>query len=444
MNSHKSIRKIFGLPLLCSLSIAAYAVWAYILQRHDHALLISIYAILFSTYLILIGNSKLVSHKTLGYLAIVFRLVFLGSLPNLSQDFYRFIWDGRLMVQGISPYLYSPDNLINNQLIQIPQMTELHKGMGLLSASHFSNYPPLHQLPFIIAAWLSKHHILGAVVTMRIIIICADFGVYYYGKRLLKLLQLPQRHIYWYLLNPLIIIELTGNLHFEGLLFCFLIMSIYLIHQKRWYRSAVSLTAAVAVKLFPLVVLPFLFKHIGWKNSIGISTVLTLLLALLFVPFVSVEFIQNYASTIGLWFNNFEFNASFFNLLKTLLGYSVLHYMGLIILGVMGLQLIWFWQHKRVESDSLITTLLWVFCCYYFVSTTVHPWYIIPLIGLSIFTHYKFPLVWSFTIILSYFAYSETTVKENGWILSLEYLIVFAVMGYEIYNNSKPSSLKHH
>ena len=70
---------------------------------------------------------------------------------------------------------------------------------------------------------------------------------------------------------------------------------------------------------------------------------------------------------------------------------------------------------------------------YYFTATTVHPWYIGTLLILSIFTNYKFPLVWSFVIILSYLAYANSENQENLWIIALEYLVVYGFLIWELF-----------
>ena len=81
--------------------------------------------------------------------------------------------------------------------------------------------------------------------------------------------------------------------------------------------------------------------------------------------------------------------------------------------------------------------MLFVLSFYYFTATTVHPWYVATLLILSVFTNYKFPLVWSFVIILSYLAYINTTNSENLWIISIEYLIVYSVFIWEVFLNKK-------
>ena len=137
-----------------------YAVWAYDLARFEHVKLLTVYSVLFGCYYLILKQLN-IKEQHLTYLAIGLRLVFLLAIPNLSQDFYRFIWDGRLILSGLNPYLTTPNDLLFSQPDLFPQMKTLFDGMGPLSAGHYSNYPPIHQLPFIIAAMLSKHSILG-------------------------------------------------------------------------------------------------------------------------------------------------------------------------------------------------------------------------------------------------------------------------------------------
>jgi len=72
------------------------------------------------------------------------------------------------------------------------------------------------------------------------------------------------------------------------------------------------------------------------------------------------------------------------------------------------------------------------FTIYLFLSTTVHPWYIATILMLSVFTNYKFPLVWSFIVIISYLAYANTDNTENLWVIALEYVVVFSVFIWEL------------
>jgi alpha-1,6-mannosyltransferase len=54
-----------------------------------------------------------------------------------------------------------------------------------------------------------------------------------------------------------------------------------------------------------------------------------------------------------------------------------------------------------------------------------------------VFTNYRFMLVWSFTIFLTYSTYSNPDFQENFWLISMEYFIVFSFFTYEVFINNK-------
>ncbi|MGA8854219.1 MAG: glycosyltransferase 87 family protein, partial [Christiangramia sp.] len=315
--------KLYKIPILLALSCALfYFTFAYGLERTDFFKLITLYAALCFLSFKLIQQLKANLRLLVG-LAIIFRLIFLFALPNLSQDYLRFIWDGRLIAEGWNPYRYIPSELIEIQNFSISQSRELINGMGSLSASHFSNYPPLNQLIFAISGWLSASSILGSVIIFRFSIILADIGTLVFGRKLLKSVGFPEHQIFWYLLNPFVILEMTGNLHFESVMVFFLILSLFLLHKGRWFWSALVLGLSISVKLLPLMFLPLLFRYFVRSSSdlnfgklvsyyiICISTVI-----ISFLPFYSAEVVSNFLSSIGLWFGKFEFNASIYYIIR--------------------------------------------------------------------------------------------------------------------------------
>ena len=174
-----------------------YLSFAYDLDRSDFIKLITLYTgmffLFYKTVQVYKGNFWL-----LAGLGIFFRLLFITSIPNLSQDFYRFLWDGRLVLQGINPYLISPEMYLSEGTQIVSQAQLLYKGMGALNGSHFSNYPPLNQLLFSVAALFSGKTILGSVIFLRIIMVLADVGILYFGRKLLKQLNIDENRIFWY------------------------------------------------------------------------------------------------------------------------------------------------------------------------------------------------------------------------------------------------------
>ncbi len=423
--------------LLAIIGVVCYLLFAYKIVRTDYAQLIILYTILFivSFWLLKLNKNNLIF---LGVLSVIFRMLFLFAIPNLSQDFYRFIWDGRIILEGFNPYLFTPQSFIAEGVFPVAQAQELYAGMGALNGSHFTNYPPINQLCFVIAGLFASKSIMGAAMVMRLLIILADVGVFYFGNKLLQHLKLPVYNIFFYFLNPFIIIELTGNLHFEAVMLFFLIWSLYLLHKQKWMFAAVIFAFSVSVKLIPLLFLPLFFQKLGFKKSVVFYSIVGLVIVALFSPFISSEFILNYTETVGLWFQNFEFNASIYYIFREI-GYLFRGYNEIAVIGkVLPVIVIFFilivtFFRKNKTTNQLITAMLFALTFYYFTATTVHPWYISTLLILSVFTKYKFPLIWSFIIIISYLAYANSNNTENLWIIFVEYLIVYGVLFYELF-----------
>jgi hypothetical protein len=291
--------------------------------------------------------------------------------------------------------------------------------------------------------------ILGSVIVLKIILILADVGILYFGKKLLEKLSIPVSNIFWYFLNPFIIIELTGNLHFEGVMLFFVVWSLYLIHQGKWLWAGVLFAISISVKLIPLLLLPIFYQYFVknglftkgfWRLKkfywIVIGTVL-----LTFTPFLSSEFISNFTATISLWFQNFEFNASVYYIIRWIgyqtIGWNIIDTVGKILPGIVLLFILGLaFFRKNNSTKQLITTMLFAISIYFFLSTTVHPWYIATPLLLSVFTKYKFPVVWSLMVMLSYSAYEATGFAENLWLVTLEYTIVIGYFLIEIFSNS--------
>lgn len=428
---------------LLALSILFYGLFAYRLDRGDTVALLSLYAALFFLCYKLIQFEKW-NLRLMIFSGIALRGVFLLALPSLSQDFYRFLWDGNLLLEGLNPYAQTPDDWMARGGPPFPGAWELHEGMGALSSGNFSNYPPVNQYFFALAAYLGGKTIAGTLIATRGIILLADLGILYFGRRILRKLNRAPYMIFWYFLNPLVIIELSGNLHFEGVMLCFFIMAMYLLLSGKWLMATVPYALSIGVKLIPLLFLPLVMPLLGIRRGVGFYLGTGLVLGACLYPLYFDAFGPNYAQTLKLWFSNFEFNAGLFNVAEWIA----------VRQGARPWEFIRAygnWLPAVMVAATLLLTLLpalrkgkyWfggalvLLSTYYFLSPTVHPWYIIFPLLLGVFTDLRFVLVWSATVVLSYSAYSPSGVAEKPLFLFLEYLPVFGVLGYEIFKNRK-------
>jgi hypothetical protein len=433
----------YGFPVTALFSLVGYFYLGYFFDRTQFISLLFVYSFLFGIF-VFWQQSKENYSKYFFSFGLISRILLLFSTPFLSQDFYRFIWDGRLILIGINPYQYFPNDLITNN-VAINQATFLVEKMGDLSASHYSNYPPLNQFLFFLAALFSSKSVFGSMLILKVVIILSDIGIYIYGRKLLNFLGQNETKIFWYFLNPLVILELSGNLHFEGVMLFFLVLGIYFFQRKKLFFAMLMIAFSISIKLLPLLLLPLFYKKLGFKKSIGFYGGMVLVNILLFLPFLSSQLVTNYFQTVGLWFTNFEFNASIYYLIREIgfgiTGYNIIGTVGKFIPIIAIISILYFSFFKQNQTVfQWFKNSLFVITIYLLISTTVHPWYIINLVLLGVFTKFKYPIIWSFAAVFSYYAYSVIPFKENFWLLLAEYALVYGCLFYELKFQNKISN----
>jgi len=180
------------------------------------------------------------------------------------------------------------------------------------------------------------------------------------------------------------------------------------------------------------------FKKLGIKKSISYFFLIVIFFSILWIPYLGQNFFINYIQTIKLWFNRFEFNASFYYVIREFgfffKGYNIIQEFGKITpFLLISVALFFTFLQKNDSLKKILTNQLLLLSIYFFIATTVHPWYIISLVMLCVFTPYFYPIAWSATIFLSYTAYTLNGFQENSTLILLEYLIVFGVFLFEVF-----------
>ena len=424
------------LVLSCLLSCWCYYAIGYDLARHESSILIPSYFLLFVLYLWLSQQGdKANNYRYLLLFGFVARILLLFSIPTLSDDVYRFIWDGRLLVNGINPFIETPGHYLNqDNLIGINQ--ELYNHLN--SPNYHSVYPPVTQFIFWISAAISPTNITGSIIVMRIINIIADLAGLWFMIQLLAHYKIHKTYALLYFINPLVILELTGNLHHEGLLLCFILGALHFANKNKWNISGAYWALAVATKLLPVIFLPYLMFRNKLSHSIKLFSSFLVISLLLFLPFYNSQMVDGMISSLGLYFQKFEFNASIYYLARStgvwITGYNPIHIIGpMLALSTLTWILFISIRYRKLQPLEVMTLII---VSYFFLSTTVHPWYIITALGLSIFTMHRFIVLWTLLIFLSYSGYTTNTYIVNYWLLATEYLAVFSAIIYE-WNNNK-------
>ncbi len=426
--------------LLILVSLIAYGWLAYFIPRTATFELLLCYGVLYLAYLALYRDTDSKQVYLFLGLAVVFRLVWFAAIPALSDDFYRFIWDGKLMAHGLNPFTATPEQLMQAGNLDHYNLTiELYQNLN--SPRYFTIYPPLNQVVFWLAAELFPRSAWGSVMVMRFFILLAELGSLLLLPRLLKLNQLPSKYALLYALNPLVIAELTGNLHFEAMMIFFLLLAIYFWQKQKVFTSGVMLGFSVAAKLLPLMLLPLWLGRLSWKKLLLFYLANGITCFLLFSYLLDADFLRGMQSSLGLYFSKFEFNASIYYLIRQvgfwIKGYNIIEMVGryLALSVVLFIAFMCLWQHYR--QLSIWQAMLWVWFFYLLMATIVHPWYLAPLLVISVFTRFRFVVLWSFLIFFTYINYQADGYKENLWVVALEYVAVLVFLFYELVGKRK-------
>lgn len=417
----------------------------YFIERHESGLLLSAYTVSFAAYIIALYTAR--SKQEVWWLmmtGLLCRWVLLPAIPNLSDDFYRFIWDGRLWNQGINPFAYLPSQIIRNELPAQLQGINAALYQSLNSPDYFTIYPPVNQFIFALATRIFPESVWGSIIIIRAFILLAESTNIWLLYQLLQKARLPARNTLIYALNPLVILELSGNLHFEALMLCFLLLSLYFLQKQHLTLSAASFALAVCTKLIPLIFLPLYLRRLGLRKSVYFYGITGIVTVLMFYPLLSRELMEGMSKSIGLYFQKFEFNASIYYIIREIgyysQGYNIIESAGRwLAISTFLFIMIFTWRER---NRQLPVAFMWVLLIYLLLATTVHPWYIIPLLAFSSFSSYRYTIAWSGAIFFSYAGYTTEGYQENLAIIFVEYALVLGILGYELFQQHQGNSYK--
>lgn len=417
--------------------LAALLLFSLQQSRGNFIELISIYSLSFVAYLILFKQNQ-VPFRHYAFVALLGHLIVFFAYPILSNDFYRFIWDGELITKGINPYDFKPAELITRSDFNSTYFRELYAGMGELSRQNYSCYPILNQFYFAIAALLSNTLLINLFV-LKGLILLSIYVVFHFGKKILHVIQVNDKRVWLLFLNPLWIIETIGNVHFEAVMIAFMLAGIYYLLERKLFIGALYLSGAIQIKLLPVIVLPFFYRYLGFLKSTLLYSIILVLLVLSSMILLNTTNILNFTESLVLYFKAFEFNSFIYYQyleygwrvygwqLNYLYGPRMTRYIifALAILSLYG---------DIKGAKKLLYRLTLGFFVYLLLGTTIHPWYLLTLLALGIFTGLSSIVLWTYTVFLSYSFYAVELISEEGYrmLVEIEYGLVITALIYEL------------
>ena len=307
--------------------------------------------------------------------AFALRLLLVWLPPTLSDDAYRYVWDGLLQARGTNPFVYAPGDLALADVQGEPLF-------GLLnSAAFYSVYPPLSQVFFWIGGLFYEGDWRVSFYVIKALFVLVE------GAGLLLLARMTSaRMLLLYAWHPLVLVEVAGQAHTEAILVTLLLLTVWMARRGRGGWASVALAGAGLVKLYPFFLFPFLWRRFGWRAvwpGVLAAGALTL-------PYVDLSVPGKLASSLDLYVRYFEFNAGFYYLLKEIgrlfTGHDISKTLGPFLRAVFLVSLpLWYaldWKRAWPLRRAFVVTT----GAYLFLTTTVHPWYflgVLPLVALA-------------------------------------------------------------
>jgi hypothetical protein len=224
--------------------------------------------------------------------ATLFRLSILFFPPYLSDDIYRYIWDGRVQSAGINPYRYIP---ADESLAKLRD-DKIYPNINRRDYAH-TIYPPVAEGAFLLITRFS-----GSVTWMKAVMVASEAITVWALLQLLVSFGFPRQRVLIYAWHPLVVWEIAGSGHLDALAIAFIALALLARRKQRETLTGVILACATCVKLFPAALLPAFYKRWSWKMpSAFVGTILVTYLPYLSVGLLGVlGFLPGYASERGM------------------------------------------------------------------------------------------------------------------------------------------------
>lgn len=330
--------------------------------------------LVFAAFLVYLAAATRVEDRAGGHLvvwgvAVLMRVLLLPLPPVLSDDVWRYLWDGHVQLSGTNPYRFAP---------AAPELVGLHTPWhALVNNPEVSTiYPPVAQLAFLAVALVG-----GTVLQAKLLFLGFDLATGWLLGRLARASGRSGRLTQLlYLWSPLLVVEVAWSAHLEPLGLFFLVLLLLLAHRADRGRGGGSTVAAgvagalsALVKVAPAAALPPLTRRLGGRFAAAfLATV-----AVFYLPYAGAG--AGLFAGLGTYAEHWRFMEGPFALLEAALPgpRAPRAAAGLLVAAVVA------WTTLRRYDPE--RALLWILGAGLLLTPTLHPWYalwILPLAAL--------------------------------------------------------------
>jgi hypothetical protein len=342
----------------------------------------------------------------------LFRVLFLMRPPELSDDIFRYLFDGQVFLSGGNPYYAAPLDTVSKH----PSLSGL---AALINHADLPTiYPPAAQLVFAAGAFL------GGVFGMKLFLVVLDILSCVLMARILHQFGRPQSCLVLYAWHPLPVMEIGGSGHIDSAVIFFTFMSLFFLmrstfttggfksiwHSLSGWAAGFFLAAAVLTKWLPLMFLPGV-ALLSCSGNRRPAVCGFLLGGVAMMGFFWPE-VQNGFHTLSIYAANWEFSGFAFRMLRAVSGSGGIArlFLAAVFTAVAGIVYFrcyraigGFRQGKTAGDGLLIFKAVYSIVISFLVLTpTLHPWYALYLAALLPFTGGAAGMVFSWSVFSAY------------------------------------------
>lgn len=345
-----------------------------------------------------------------------------GSEFQLSDDVYRYIWDGKVIANGINPYLYAP----NADALAPLRDTSIWPNIN--HAYLPTIYPPLAQLLFLFSYLIGGGSVWGFKIVSALFELASIVLLLHWFKKT----EIDRGWILLWLFSPLILIEFFFSAHVDILAMPFFVLALLFVGTDKPVATGLTLALASMVKLFGLFLVPILFFYWKGKQRVGFALACAGTILVMYIPFL----VSDYHSVLGSLANylaGWEYYGSIFILLKSLLSAAVARII------VASTFLIWLIIIIFRPMD-VFWKFVAVFAAYFVLTPTFFPWYLVWILPLLFKRHVIAFFLLTGTILLSYNGHDYIALER--WtplpgIAIAVYASFFIVLVWELFRSNR-------
>lgn len=382
--------------------------------------LMLLWAVAFGAYAMAARAADTIPVRAVWGGAFALRLGLVAAMPTLSEDMYRYMWDGWVARNGINPFDFAPaaaelDPLRLDwwALINHPEISTI--------------YPPGAQIVFLTLA-------LGAPARLlfKFAWIATDLLAGWLVARLARGTARGRTAVLLYLWSPLLLLEVAWSGHFEPLGIAAMLGAVLVARRRGWVAGAI-LGLGASIKFAPLAAVPALWRRHGWLAA-GLALAVP---AALYLPYAGAG--AGLFAGLKTYADVWEFNAGVFRLLDLLPGPAELPRWlgGMAVVAIAGVAALRRWGLGRA--------LYWTIGAALLVSPTIHPWYTLWVLPFACLYGGRAWIVFTGTVFLAYGgrgAYLATGLwPEPVWLLVLIHGPLLALLARDLLAGAGPERL---